>query len=197
MKILNLYAGIGGNRKLWGDDHQITAVEYDPNIAKIYADLYPNDTIVVADAHAYLVDHFKEFDFIWSSPPCQSHSRIRQLISVNHRGISAIYPDMKLYQEIIFLQYNFKGKWIVENVRPYYEPLIKPTTQLHRHLIWANFDIPQAEFRKYNMRNMGIGQLSEVAGVDLTPYKLEDKRQVLRNCVLPELGEHVFNQVTK
>jgi DNA (cytosine-5)-methyltransferase 1 len=27
MRILNLYAGIGGNRKLWGDDHEITAVE--------------------------------------------------------------------------------------------------------------------------------------------------------------------------
>lgn len=29
MKILNLYAGIGGNRKLWtpnGDEHDITAV---------------------------------------------------------------------------------------------------------------------------------------------------------------------------
>jgi len=25
MKILNLYAGIGGNRKLWGNDHEITS----------------------------------------------------------------------------------------------------------------------------------------------------------------------------
>lgn len=31
MKILNLYAGIGGNRKLWGDDHEVTVVE---NISK-------------------------------------------------------------------------------------------------------------------------------------------------------------------
>lgn len=34
MKILNLYAGIGGNRKLWGNEHDITAIEYDENIAK-------------------------------------------------------------------------------------------------------------------------------------------------------------------
>lgn len=34
MKILNLYCGIGGNRKLWGDEHEITAVEWDSNIAK-------------------------------------------------------------------------------------------------------------------------------------------------------------------
>jgi DNA (cytosine-5)-methyltransferase 1 len=195
MKILNLYAGIGGNRKLWGDDHEITAVEYDADIARVYGDLYPGDKIVVDDAHEYLLNHFKEFDFIWSSPPCQSHSRIRQVIGVAHRNYPAVFADMKLYQEIIFLQHNFKGQWIVENVRPYYEPLIKPTTQLHRHLIWSNLDIPQTEFRKYNMRNMGISQLSEVAGVDLTAYKLSDKRQVLRNCVLPELGKHVFDQV--
>lgn len=34
MKILNLYAGIGGNRKLWGDIHHITAVELDPELRK-------------------------------------------------------------------------------------------------------------------------------------------------------------------
>jgi DNA (cytosine-5)-methyltransferase 1 len=197
MKILNLYAGIGGNRKLWGDEHQITAVEYDADIAKVYADHFPNDTVIVEDAHQYLIDHFNEFDFIWSSPPCQSHSSFRQNIGVRFRGVKPIYADMKLWQEIIFLQYNCKSKWIVENVRPYYEPLIKPTTKLHRHLIWSNFDIPQMEFEKYNMRNMGIGQLSEVAGVDLSAYKLENKRQVLRNCVLPALGEHVFNQVNQ
>lgn len=192
MKILNLYAGIGGNRKLWGDDHEITAVEIDPKIAAIYSDFYPNDKVIVDDAHAYLEDHFMEYDFIWSSPPCQSHSQIRQVISVNHRGVKPIYADMKLYQEILFLMYNFKGKWIVENVRPYYTPLIKPTTRLHRHLVWSNFEIPHAEFRKYNMRNMGIGALSDVAGVNLNSYKLADKRQTLRNAVLPELGLHVL-----
>ena len=33
MKILDLYAGKGGNRKKWGDNHEITAVEFDPKIA--------------------------------------------------------------------------------------------------------------------------------------------------------------------
>ena len=76
MKILNLYAGIGGNRKNWGDTHEITAVEYDPKIAAIYRDFFPNDKVIIADAHQYLLDHFSEFDFIWSSPPCQSHSKL-------------------------------------------------------------------------------------------------------------------------
>ena len=56
MKILNLYAGIGGNRKLWGDEHEVVAVENDEDIAKMYQDLYPQDTVIVADAHKYLLD---------------------------------------------------------------------------------------------------------------------------------------------
>ena len=46
MKILNLYAGIGGNRKLWGNEHDITAVEYDVEIAAVYQDLFPNDETI-------------------------------------------------------------------------------------------------------------------------------------------------------
>lgn len=78
MKILNLYAGIGGNRKLWDDKHQVTAVELDPAIAGIYKNLYPEDIVIIGDAHEYLQEHFNDFDFIWSSPPCQTHSSFRQ-----------------------------------------------------------------------------------------------------------------------
>jgi DNA (cytosine-5)-methyltransferase 1 len=115
MKILNLFAGIGGNRKLWGDEHEVTAVEMDPIIAKVYADLHPKDTLVIGDAHQYLLDHYKEFDFIWTSPPCQTHSSFRQNIGVRFRGVEPVYPDMMLYQQIIFLQYNCTGKYLVEN----------------------------------------------------------------------------------
>ena len=140
MKILNLYAGIGGNRKLWGEKHEITAVEYDKNIAAIYKDLYPNDNVIVADAHDYLLQNFKNYDFIWSSPPCPSHSSFRQNIGVRYRNVKPIYPDMSLYEEIIFLQYNFDKLWVVENVVPYYKPLIQ-ATKLQRHMFWSNFDI--------------------------------------------------------
>jgi len=70
IKILNLYAGIGGNRKLWPDQEiEVTAIENNKSIAKIYKDFFPNDTVIVGDAHQYLLEHYKEFDFIWSSPP--------------------------------------------------------------------------------------------------------------------------------
>ena len=75
-RILNLYAGIGGNRKLW-TDCDVTAVEINPEIANIYQDLFPNDKVIIGDAHEYLINHFKEFDFIWASPPCPTHSRAR------------------------------------------------------------------------------------------------------------------------
>jgi len=75
MKILNLYAGIGGNRKLWGDDHEITAVEYNKSIAEVYINNFPGDNVIVSDAHEYLLDHYDEYDLIWASPPCQSHSK--------------------------------------------------------------------------------------------------------------------------
>ena len=70
MRVLNLYAGIGGNRKFW-KDCEVTAVEYTDKIADVYAKLYPGDTVVRGDAHAFLLENYQDFDFIWSSPPCQ------------------------------------------------------------------------------------------------------------------------------
>jgi len=98
---LNLYAGIGGNRKLWGGAYEVVAVEHDHNIAKIYKDFFPDDEVIVADAHKYLEEHFEEYDFIWSSPPCPSHSHIRKELAVEQRKQNkAIFPDMQLYEEI-------------------------------------------------------------------------------------------------
>ena len=192
MRILNLYAGIGGNRRLWGNEHQITAVEMDPNIAAVYADLYPNDEVIVSDAHEYLLANYKNFDYIWSSPPCQSHSSFRFNIGVRYRGTEPVYPDMKLYQEIILLSTHFEGLYVVENVKPYYDVLIKPTKELQRHYFWANYDITDAEFKGENLRTAQIPDLEKLHQVDLSKYKLSNKRQVLRNCILPDLGLHVF-----
>ena len=191
MKILNLFAGIGGNRKLWGNEHEVTAVELNPEIAAAYKHFFPNDNVIIADAHAYLLEHYKEFDFIWASPPCQSHSSFRFNIGVRYRGVKPVYPDMMLYQEIIFLNSHFKGKWVVENVKPYYEPLIKGKL-IQRHLFWSNFNIPEIEIEKENLRAAQIPQLQELHGFDLSNFKIPNKRQVLRNCVHKKLGKHVL-----
>ena len=190
LKVLNLYAGIGGNRKLW-EDVDVTAVEINPKIAKIYQDFFPEDKVVVTDAHKYLLNHYKEFDFIWASPPCPTHSRIRQFSAVARGQSEVVYPDMKLYEEIIFLMHNFEGKWVIENVISYYEPLIKPQ-ELARHYFWANFNLGSKKI-KTRGHDSTIDVKQQLKGFDLTSYKNIDKQKILRNCVEPLLGLHIFD----
>jgi DNA (cytosine-5)-methyltransferase 1 len=153
MKVLNLYSGIGGNRKLW-EDVEVTAVEINPSIAEIYKDLFPDDIIIVADAHGYLEKHHNKFDFIWSSPPCPTHSRINYLMKAKGQK-KMVYPDLKLYEEIIFLDNWFDGLWIVENVKSYYSPLILPQ-ETARHYFWANFKISDFGISKKVRNDKGM-----------------------------------------
>jgi len=191
MKVLNLYAGIGGNRKLW-KDVEVTAIEIDPQIAKIYQDFFPEDKVIVGDAHQYLLEHFKEFDFIWSSPPCPTHSRIRNEAGVGVGQNEPVYPDMDLYEEIIFLNHFFKGNWVVENVIGYYQPLIKPII-FREHYFWANFIIDG----KKNMNRGHMGSMEDLRSIknfDLSKYKKDiDERKLLRNCTESETGLYIFN----
>ena len=195
IKVLNLYAGIGGNRKLW-EDVEVTAVEDNPEIAKIYKSFFPNDKMIVTDAHQYLLDHYKEFDFIWSSPPCPTHSRMRNLCDVQE-GKRTPYPNMQLYEEIIFLKHWFDGLWVVENVISYYNPLIKPFIS-GNHYFWSNFNIPNDLPKERGIRTKSIEQKQKERGFIL-PDNLTNtlKEKVLNNCVFPSLGLHVFNMAFK
>lgn len=194
MKILNLYAGIGGNRKLWGDEHEITSVEIDPNIAEVYQKMYPNDTVIVGDALEYLEKHYNEFDFIWASPPCQSHSQYRHNVGVLGKGFAPILPDTSLYSIIVFLKTYYKGKWCVENVVPYYKPLVEPTSIMQRHLFWCSNDVKPKEFEKDAIRSKN--KISDFDGYEVVATSnIKNKRQVLRNCVKPELGLYVLEEL--
>jgi len=179
MKILNLYAGIGGNRKLWGDEHEITAVEFDTNIAKIYKDNFPKDDMIVTDAHQYLLDHYKEFDFIWGSPPCPTHSGCNNFL--NAQGVIR-YPDMKLWQEIIFLNHFSKVPFCIENVKSYYKPLINPQI-VGRHYFWCNFNI-----HGYNGVFTKIGRFGPTK-----KGRTDETDKLKRNCVESEIGEHILD----
>ena len=183
MEILNLYCGIGGNRKLWTDCN-VTAVELDANIAAKYAELYPNDKVIVGDAHEYLLHNFKKFDFIWSSPPCPTHSRTNYFTQAIKKVPT--YPDMKLWQEIIYLNQFCKALWIVENVIPYYEPFLPQYTQIGRHFIWSNFKIPVIEMPKNEIGTM----MKQYVG---TGKHAHDKSLEDRNAVNSELGLHILN----
>jgi len=185
MKVLNLYAGIGGNRKLW-ENVDVTAVEIDEEIAGIYKSQFPHDKVIVTDAHQYLLEHYKEFDFIWSSPPCPTHSRV--CYSKNKKQ----YVNMTLYQQIIFLNKWFKGKFVIENVIPYYKPLIEPTIKIERHLFWSNFKIDEP---------IGLGSIDisrstakELSSFLKMPIPRIKARLLLRNCVNPIAGLYILNE---
>jgi len=199
VRVLNLYAGVGGNRQLWRDC-EVTAIESNPAIAKIYAKRFPEDTVIVTDAHDYLLQHSDEFDFIWSSPPCPTHSRMMK--ATRHR--LRRYPDMRLYEEILFLQHFFKGWWVVENVIPYYEPLIPPTGSIERHLFWSNLPIPSVDLppktdfiRTATLE--GRHKLLEWLGMEFFEEVVylpgsHDPCRILRNCVHPLIGKAIMDE---
>lgn len=199
MKILNLYACLGGNRYKWGDEHEITAVEWDEELAKLYQERFPNDKVIVADAHQYLLENYKDYDFIWSSPPCPTHSRARFWNSSNYNtNTKPVYPDMKLYQEIIFLQNYFKGKFVVENVIPYYEPLISAQKR-GRHLYWCNFVLPKnlnhRSFKISATKNE-VSELCKFHDYDFRKYKGKQPiNKIARNLVDYEAGKTILNTV--
>jgi DNA (cytosine-5)-methyltransferase 1 len=194
MNILNLYCGLGGNRKLWGEEHNITAVELYEDIAQFYKDHFPKDNVVITDAHDYLLKHYKEFDFIWSSIECPSHSRPRFWASKGER-YDPVYPDMKLYEEIIFLKYFCDTQWVVENVTPYYDPLIKPTIKIERHLFWSNFKIRSFNVTKNNIFDGNIEVWEKMVGFDISNYNFESRKdKILRNCVNPNIGLYILNE---
>lgn len=204
MKILNLYACLGGNRYKWNEvkeDIEVTAVEWDEELARLYQERFPNDKVIVADAHQYLLDHYKEFDFIWSSPPCPTHSKTNHFL--NAQG-HIRYPDMALYQEIIFLQTFFKGKYVVENVISYYNPLIQPYER-DRHYYWTNFRLPNKisnrkspnmAVQKEGREKYGtdvIGRFSEFHDYDFKQYKgKQPRKKIALNLVDYEAGRTIL-----
>lgn len=199
VRYLNLYAGLGGNRRLLPRRVKVTAVEYDPKIATLYKKLYPQDILIVGDAHEYLEKHYKEFDFIWSSPPCVTLTRL------NHTLKNKRYPSMTLWQEIVFLHWFCKCAYVVENVKMYYQPLFKPTIEAGRHLYWSNFSIPlfdetsklSGSTRFYQKQN----QEHKIKTIKLRGWpkwlqkeNLGKNNQMLNNLVMPEVGLHIFNK---
>lgn len=204
MKILNLYACLGGNRYKWGDEHEITAVEWDSELARLYQERFPNDKVIVDDAHKYLLDHYKEYDFIWSSPPCPTHSRLNfSFKGKRQKGDGSFklkYPDMSLYQQIIFLDNFFDGKYVVENVIPYYEPLI-PAKKRGRHLYWTNFNLPNnlsrvknPDFTRLNKDHLKV--MSKYHDYDFSKYKgKQPRKKIANNLVYYEDGKIILDTV--
>ena len=198
MKVLNLFAGLGGNRKFWNDvakekgiNIEVTAVEFDPEIAKAYAKRYPNDNVIVGDAWDYAAKNYLDFDFIWASPPCQTHSRLNIANNIRNDRTKRL-PDFRLYELIVYLKYFCKKAFVVEKVVPFYEPLIKPTAEIGRHYFWANFDL--FFLHNSNFRIVTKTKIGDFMDLDLNEFKIKNKRQAIRNEVDYEIGKKIFER---
>ena len=197
MRLLNLYCGVGGNRLLL-DGHDVTAVESDPKIAAVYGSLFPDDELIVGDAESVRLDRFSEYDKIWSSPPCQSLSRMVKF----GRNRSPRLPDLSLYSQVIFLQNWYEGLYVVENVISYFPPFLNPK-KIGRHLFWTNFDISLVEDvpSPKGFINPTIGTveaLQDWLGLHYPkPWPRYDGNhcptQPLRNAVHPLLGKQIVD----
>ena len=196
IKVLNLFAGLGGNRKFWNDvakekgiSIEITAVEFDPEIAKAYKKRYPNDNVIVGDAWDYAAKNYLDFDFIWASPPCQTHSRLNIANNIRNDRTKRL-PDFRLYELIVYLKFFCKKAFVVENVVPFYEPLIKPIAEIGRHYFWANFDL--FFLHNSNFRIVTKTKVGDFMDLDLNEFKIKNKRQAIRNEVDYEIGKKIF-----
>lgn len=198
LKILNLFAGLGGNRKYWDDvarekgvSIEVTAVEFDPEIAKAYTKRYPNDSVIVGDAWDYAAKNYLDFDFIWASPPCQTHSKLNIANNIRNDREKRL-PDFRLYELIVYLKFFCKKAFVVENVVPFYEPFIKPTAEIGRHYFWANFDL--FFLHDPNFRLVSKTKVSDFMDLDLSEFKIKNKRQAIRNEVDYEIGKKIFER---
>lgn len=201
IKVLNLYGCLGGNRYKWDEletSLEITCVELDPFLCELYQERFPNDIVINTDAHEYLRSNYNKYDIIWSSPPCPSHSIARY----GNKKIDYIYPDMSLYQQNVLLESLFKGTWVIENVIPYYKPLI-PYHKVGRHAFWSNIYIPgNIQYRKPSFKfmktNDEISKLSEFHDFDLYQYKGKQRKDKIgRNLVDYVLGKSIFQLLLK
>ncbi|MCE4607314.1 MAG: DNA cytosine methyltransferase [Desulfurococcales archaeon] len=202
IKILDLFAGMGGVAKgiqgyldKLGLDYEYIAVDIDPIVLKLHKEFNPKSIVIRRDAYSFTVDELMQYDFIWASPPCQSHSKLN---AIRKR----FNPDHRLWY-LIHRLYNTYRPFVVENVQLYYKPLFKPKTKIGRHLFWSNLPItdkcsihlPYKELKMMNIHD--LIEYHKVPTKILIGVSYMRKRKYLRNMVHYSISYCIMKQVCK
>lgn len=204
MKILNLYAGLGGNRTLWSRIYSITAVENNDRRAEIYAKRFPNDEIIVRDVKEFLyTTDLTQFDLIWLSPPCKTHSQMNRF----HKGRPKIPRLDEIFGVQIWLErlVKYPGHWVMENVYPEYgiQNLVGCfIVTLDKNVFWSSFPIDRKRFRPIkpghgslnNSTTMREEREKLIQNFMLTDIEDMISLEEIRNCVDPRIGKYVLEQ---
>lgn len=195
MRVLNAYAGIGGNRHLWPAEWDVTAVELDERVAAEYARRYPSDTVLVEDAHAFVLEHAHEFDAVWTSPPCPTHSRLAK-VNASRYG-KKLEPDPRLMAEVAHLS-SIDVAYVVENVHTYYRPAILPDLVTDRHYYWMSrpplmlAPIERTIIGTWEGYSTSADDLADAYGLPrLERSSVPNRVRAMRNAVVPVEGLQV------
>jgi len=129
-----------------------------------------------------------------------------------NKGVMPIPKMNEIYGLKIWLDWNFQGKYVIENVQPYYKTPIEPTARIDRHVFWSNFKIRPRRFRE---KRKGHGSLenSHIMRDNkeklITIAMLDDVKehvlcltkrlglQIIRNCVDPRIGEYILEELSE
>ena len=110
---------------------------------------------------------------------------------------------MIIYQQIILLELvskgenpRFKGKYVIENVVPYYDPLI-PAHKRGRHLYWTNFNLPNTLSNRkspvFGNSTDELNKLCEFHDYNFKQYKGKQSTvKIARNLVEYEAGKTIL-----
>lgn len=198
MRILDLYAGLGGTAKgiqsvleKKGVDYEYFAIEIDPNVCAAHKINNPRSTVICADVKDWL-DKITDFDFVWASPPCQTHSILN--FSNKATGKKTNLVDWSLWHVIDHLQRTENVSYVVENVLIWYNEPFKHNFNLDRHYFWTNLSLLSFEYQK---RTKDWGYLSVKGWKEY--HQVEhaitgNKRQQLRNCLHWSIAAGIFEQ---
>ena len=200
IRLYNGCAGFGANTHLLDrNKYHITHVEMYEDIAIINQKLHKEDIVIIGDAYQYFQENHTNFDVAWFSPNCQSHSR---MVKATKHNVNKI-PDMTgIYGLMVFLKHFYKGDWIIENVVPFYKPLVDPSLRVGRHIFWSNKELfgiedikrPKGFINKTTIE--GANELKKWLGLDFEGYVYYKGNhcpaQTLRNCIHPLLGKQII-----
>lgn len=204
-KVLNLFGGIGGNRRAFDDDkYDVTTVESNQNIAAYYLSEYPQDEVIVGDAYDYLWKNFHKFDFVWASPPCTTHTILNKVragrkYKKTFKNDIIKLPDPGIFSLIIWMKEIYRGDWVVENVKNGYSFKyfnVKPTAVVGRHYIWSNFHVTEMDvFKKEHVGS--IEDICKIKNINYEKFKKWNfnlrKDNIGHNTVLEKYARHVMD----
>lgn len=178
IKFLNTFAGVGGNTELLDrDKFEVTHIELYSKPTRYLEENFPNDIVLRKNAWRYIPENFRDYDIVWASPSCKTHSRAR-VFQLSDRYVNGNFelPDERLWMLIKWLKvFGSRMIWIVENVIPFYTSIEIPTALVGRHLVWSNKRIGDKSFE-----------------ADQIIYK--QKGSFDRDRMNPEIGKYIIEQ---